>query len=781
MTELYDALTQALILRYLLDKKQVREDFGMPPRLMCQEDFKHLPDTAQEEFWKLTKLAYDGVRAQQYIYNNTMMTDIKDNLGLMNDISGFSVSSGTQYTSSFLHTTLQEYLAALYIANKPKILAKEMFFYIIGPLQKTWFILANTLEPLMSVLFNKQNRYIDEHIYQYSKNLEVVLVFYAGITEKLHIKSDDYTFTAISESEVYSTLFARCIYESPQLSTKYQNRHLSNPSTLYIEPFDYYIVGYLISHYNILLDVDITSGDNYEFLSDFIRSSPKETQGQLTLENIESFYLQLFQLPKVTIKGLSIMEKLFASYIINITKSFPHLQLLHFRFFISSCNMICVHLQTLNYLKDLTFSLRGTYKELSSLMPLIKPERPIKHLKLILSYDDCPPLDMLFYPSSLERLELRCNPSRAVRITSTHCKVNFSTPLLKISQNMNLKELVIGYECPMITTIFSLVSTTQLRSIKLEKYYYMDDFFKVEFRSVYSAHYHLPCSKICVFLLSLKYLEELVMSLNATHEEVSSIVPLIESGRPLRHLHLYLSLYRNSVCPPSYLLFYPSSLEKLQLFCKLPKKMYLSCEVNFNTSLISRNTNLKELEIGINCPYWDTILLSLAMTNTSKLRSLATYHYDDPSLIKLAANSNYKFRHHLIALHYLEKLSITVNGREKEISSIVQLIQPGRPLRHLRLTLVSYGNSPPIYMLLYPSSLEKLELLCYDHTNIKTSIPCELNFNKSLISQNTNLRRLVISHTCPCKETFFSLLVKTIISIHSNFVFPTIYSPFFLM
>ena len=81
-----------------------------------------------------------------------------------------------------------------------------------------------------------------------------------------------------------------------------------------------------------------------------------------------------------------------------------------------------------------------------------------------------------------------------------------------------------------------------------------------------------------------------------------------------------------------------------------------------------------------------------------------------------------------------------------------------------------------MYMLLYPSSLEKLEILCYDHSNIKTSVPCELNFNESLISQNTNLRRLMISYTCPCIETFSSLLIKTIsiISIHSNMMSYTI-------
>ena len=129
--------------------------------------------------------------------------------------------------------------------------------------------------------------------------------------------------------------------------------------------------------------------------------------------------------------------------------------------------------------------------------------------------------------------------------------------------------------------------------------------------------------------------------------------------------------------------------------------------------------------------------------------------------------------HHLIALQYLEELSITINGTEKEISSILQLIQPaGRQLRYLRLTLVSYGTSPSIHMLLYPSSLEKLELLCYDHVNAKTIFLCDLSFDKNLISQNTNLKELLITTSCPCIKMFSSLLIKTKISTRSYFKMP---------
>ena len=50
---------------------------------------------------------------QAYVFDK----EEKYSFGLMNNIISLSVSKDTS-TSSFLHTTLQEYLAAIYIANK---------------------------------------------------------------------------------------------------------------------------------------------------------------------------------------------------------------------------------------------------------------------------------------------------------------------------------------------------------------------------------------------------------------------------------------------------------------------------------------------------------------------------------------------------------------------------------------------------------------------------------------------------------------------------------------
>ena len=434
MTELYDAFTKLLILRHLLDKNEVVEDFEMPPRLMCEEDIRStLPMTAQKEFWNLVKIAYDGVIIPQYIFNK--LDNVKDNLGLMNNVSGL-VSTGTRYTSSFLHTTLQEYLAALYIANKPNELTKQTFSNI-----------------------NLQR----------NSNLEVVLVFYAGITSKLQQELDNHTLTTLLESRFLEcTVVARCVYESPELVSTFISSSRCQGYVSSTRALDYYIVGYLISHYNISLNVDIKFGDSFEFIAEGIESSSDSDEpcGQLTdiriifKLNSNEDRKMLFKLPKVVVKGLTLLvgkNEVDETYIINITKSFPILYHLHHGSRQPvSCAKVCIHLKTLKYLKKLVIKLNGTYEELSLFVRLIEPGRPIRQLRLSLVYNVCPPLYMLFYPSSLETLELTCYPA----VDTNHCEAKFNKNL--ISQNIHLKNLVINGKCPRLETIFSLLNNTNI-------------------------------------------------------------------------------------------------------------------------------------------------------------------------------------------------------------------------------------------------------------------------------------------------------------------------------
>ena len=231
-------------------------------------------------------------------------------------------------------------------------------------------------------------------------------------------------------------------------------------------------------------------------------------------------------------------------------------------------------------------------------------------------------------------------------------------------------------------------------------------------------------------------MEELAIPLRGTYEELSSLMPLIKPGRPIKRLQLTLL---SDDCLPLYLLFYPSSLERLKLNCHLARGFSNKCEFDFNRHLISQNTNLKELTIDNDCPeifFINSIQLLKLKISFSFSNSHQYLGYQHRPCSKIC--------NHLLSYKYLKEI-IMFNETREELSSIAPLIQPGRPLRHLQLHMMTYHSYKPIYMLLYPSSLERLQMFCY----FVTKLTCEANFNKTLISQNTNLKELKISVNCP--------------------------------
>ena len=119
ITKLFDGLTRALIRRHLIRNKQVSDSFIMPHSLQCQHCLSQLPSEAADKFIKLLQEAYEGLIREEYVLTN--LGNDFDHLGLMEKTQGLSVSVGPTYAFSYLHQTLQEYLAALHIYYFPNL------------------------------------------------------------------------------------------------------------------------------------------------------------------------------------------------------------------------------------------------------------------------------------------------------------------------------------------------------------------------------------------------------------------------------------------------------------------------------------------------------------------------------------------------------------------------------------------------------------------------------------------------------------------------------------
>ena len=114
MTQLFDALTRGLIRRHLVSTHRVPSKYCMPPSLQRIEDISKLPPLVTQQFFHLTKVAYESLCEKGYVF--TDLGEDFEHLGTMKKTTSLNVCTGPGCSYSFLHLTLQEYLTALHIA-----------------------------------------------------------------------------------------------------------------------------------------------------------------------------------------------------------------------------------------------------------------------------------------------------------------------------------------------------------------------------------------------------------------------------------------------------------------------------------------------------------------------------------------------------------------------------------------------------------------------------------------------------------------------------------------
>ena len=110
MTELYTAYCKVLIKRHLIDH---------PLEEKWNGDLRNLPQSLQPQFNHLCKIAYKGItkEKQQLVFFKEDVPDGSNTLGFMNSVHPLygSVSRTVSPSYNFIHLTLQEFLAAVYV------------------------------------------------------------------------------------------------------------------------------------------------------------------------------------------------------------------------------------------------------------------------------------------------------------------------------------------------------------------------------------------------------------------------------------------------------------------------------------------------------------------------------------------------------------------------------------------------------------------------------------------------------------------------------------------
>lgn len=122
MTQLYTTLILVLIRRYMIENGIWDEESRIPRKI------HDLPRVVLEELKKVAKLAFQGLFKDdvQLVFFDTDIPEGIEYLGLLKESKEMYVSEGVRTSYSFLHLSIQEFLAAWHVICYPDLVSKVM-------------------------------------------------------------------------------------------------------------------------------------------------------------------------------------------------------------------------------------------------------------------------------------------------------------------------------------------------------------------------------------------------------------------------------------------------------------------------------------------------------------------------------------------------------------------------------------------------------------------------------------------------------------------------------
>ena len=258
LTQLYTALVKGLLLRHLKS--------SMPDFQLINMD--SLPEPTQSQFQQLCQLAFMSFTKLTvqvtFTDSEAAMYGCFDSLGLMQSSANLSIDTGTTVTHSFLHFTIQEFLAAYHLSKGPE---------------------------------QVQAMFVEVH--QQDPQFEVLIKFLIGLSNGV----------VFWMADILHSPHLQWLYESQ--SPEYVCKCLGNGVVLYDlkdqTPFDLHALTYCICHSNckwkLAVDMSklttVVSIDNERYTGKIL---------QLLLHRASSFALKLvFSLPKQLFSSLDYM------------------------------------------------------------------------------------------------------------------------------------------------------------------------------------------------------------------------------------------------------------------------------------------------------------------------------------------------------------------------------------------------------------------------------------------------------------------------------------------
>ena len=260
MTQLYSTLIPVLIKRYMIEKGEWDSHHGIPSDL---EDF---PEDIVLSLNRVSELAYNGLLKEdiQLVFTDSDVGEGFQHLGLLSETKEMYVCEGAVSSYSFLHLSIQEFLAAWHVKCHPELK------------------LASNNPFLVKALF-----FSNQTTFSY---------FIAGMIDVgLHFCSN-------------ASFLVMCMYEAQDCS------HLSSDKCLYINPsnpMEMYAFGYVLVHAPIQWHLSIYTRVPFDILASSLSdhaSSIDKIQGsivELTIQMFNDVDPRLQLLPKCLLHSIT--------------------------------------------------------------------------------------------------------------------------------------------------------------------------------------------------------------------------------------------------------------------------------------------------------------------------------------------------------------------------------------------------------------------------------------------------------------------------------------------